>query len=47
MSRYKAHLRKAQARSIDDLWKAVGSICDLYTSEECWNYLKHNSYVAD
>ena len=46
-AKLKAHLRKAQARSIDDLWKAVGSICDLYTPEECWNYLKHDGYVAD
>ena len=46
-AKLKAHLRKAKARSIDDLWKAVGSICDLYTPEECWNYLKHGGYVAD
>jgi hypothetical protein len=46
-AKLKAHLRKAKARSIDDLCKAVGSICDLYTSEECWNYLKHDGYVAD
>ena len=46
-AKLKAHLRKAKARSIDDLWKAVGSICDLYTPEECWNYLKHDGYVAD
>jgi hypothetical protein len=37
--------RKAKARTIDDLWKAVGSICDLYTPEECWNYIKHDGYV--
>ena len=46
-AKLKAHLRKAKARSINDLWKAVGSICDLYTPEECWNYLKHDGYVAD
>ena len=46
-AKLKAHLRKAKARTMDDLWKAVGSICDLYTPEECWNYLKHDGYVAD
>jgi transposase len=46
-AKLKAHLRKAKTRTIDDLWKAVGSICDLYTPEECWNYLKHDGYVAD
>ena len=30
-SKLKAHPRKAKARTFDDLWKAVGSICDLYT----------------
>lgn len=46
-AKLKAHLRRIKARSIDDLWKAVGSICDLYSPEECWNYLKEAGYVAD
>src|ERR1017187_4508003 len=46
-SKLKAHLRKAKARTIETLWQAVGSICDLYTQEECWNYLKEAGYVAD
>jgi hypothetical protein len=29
-SKLKAHLRRIGARTIDDLWRAVGSICDLY-----------------
>lgn len=46
-AKLKAHLRKAEARTIEALWKAVGSICDLYTPSECWNYLKEAGYVAD
>ena len=46
-SKLKAHLRKAQARTIEALWQAVGSICELYSPDECWNYLKHAGYVAD
>lgn len=46
-AKLKAHLRAAEARTIDALWKAVGSICDLYTPQECWNYLKDAGYVAD
>ena len=42
-----AHLRAAKARTIDALWKAVGNICDLYSPDECQNYLKHAGYVAD
>jgi transposase len=46
-AKLKAHLRRIAARTIDELWKAVGSICDLYTPEECWNYLKHAGYASD
>ncbi|WP_246415062.1 IS630 family transposase, partial [Rhizorhapis suberifaciens] len=34
-AKLKAHLRKAKARTIDALWQAVGSICELYSSDEC------------
>ncbi len=46
-AKLKAHLRKAKARTIDALWKAVGNICNLYSPHECRNYLKHAGYVAD
>ena len=46
-SKLKAHLRKAKARTIEALWQAVGSICELYSPDECWNYLKAAGYVAD
>jgi len=39
-SKLKANLRRIGARTIDDLWKAIGNICDLYSPEECWAYLK-------
>jgi len=46
-AKLKAHLRRIGARTIDALWKAVGNICDLYTPDECWNYLREAGYVAD
>ena len=46
-AKLKAHLRKAKARTIDALWKAVGLICELYSSDECWNSLKAAGYGAD
>jgi len=46
-AKLKAHLRRIKARTIDALWKAVGSICDLYSPKECWNYLRKAGYVAD
>ena len=44
-SKMKAHLRRIGARTIDDLWQAVGSICDLYTPEECRNYFEAAGYA--
>jgi transposase len=35
VSKLKAHLRRIGARSISDLWKALGDIRDLYTPDEC------------
>jgi len=43
-SKLKAHLRKAAVRTIDELWKAVGNICDLYQTKECQNYFKAAGY---
>ena len=39
-AKLKTHLREAKARTVDNQWKAVGSICNLYTPEEGSNYLK-------
>jgi len=46
-SKLKAHLRRIGARTIDDLWRAVGSICDLYSPEECRNYFSAAGYGSD
>jgi hypothetical protein len=32
------------ARTIEDLWKAIGSICALFTPEECSNYFTAAGY---
>jgi transposase len=46
-SKLKAHLRRIGARTIDDLWKAVGSICDLYSPQECQNYFTAAGYGSN
>lgn len=46
-SKLKALLRKAKARTYDELWRAVGQVCDLFTPQECWNYFKATNCVAD
>ncbi|SNT25142.1 Transposase [Azospirillum sp. RU38E] len=46
-AKLKAHLRRIGARTIDDLWRAIGNICDLYDQDECWNYFKAAGYASD
>ena len=43
-SKLKAHLRKKAARTIQDLWDAIGQICELYEPEECRNFFKAAGY---
>jgi transposase len=43
-SKLKARLRAAVARTIDDLWQAIGNICALFTPEECSNYFAAAGY---
>ena len=43
-SKLKAHLRAKKARTIDELWRAIGDICDLYQPSECANFFKAAGY---
>ena len=45
-SKLKAHLRRIGARSFTDMFNALAEICDLYSTEECWNYFKAAGYVS-
>ena len=45
-SKLKQLLRGVGARTFDQLIKALGDICDLFTPEECSNYLRHAGYVS-
>ena len=46
-SKLKALIRKAAARTYDQLWQAVGHVCDLFTDEECYNFFKAAGYRTD
>jgi len=43
-SKLKAYLRKACARTFDEVWKSIGQICELFTQQECQNYFKACGY---
>jgi hypothetical protein len=44
-SKLKAHLRKVGARTFTDLFAAIGDICDLFTPDQCWNFLSNAGYA--
>ena len=46
-SKLKAHLRKIGARTFDQLLKAIGDVCKLFSHDECQNYFKAAGYVSD
>ena len=45
-SKLKALLRKAAARTVDELWAAVASAIDTFTPAECTNYFVAAGYDA-
>ena len=38
---------QGRSRTSDELWRAVGKVCDLFSEEECFNYFQAAGYVAD
>jgi hypothetical protein len=47
LSKLKALIGKAAARTYQELWKAVGHVCDLFTDEECYKFFKAGGYAPD
>jgi transposase len=44
-AKLKAHLRKAQERSIDALWRRIGNLLDLFKPEQCSNFFANTGYA--
>jgi len=47
LARLKALIRKAAARNHDDLWRAVGHVCNLFPAQECSNFFEAAGYGAN
>lgn len=43
-AKFKALLRKAAARTLDALWRAIGNALTAFSPQECSNYLKNSGY---
>ena len=46
-AKLKALIRRAAARTYDDLWRVVGHVCDLFTDQECYNFFNAAGYGTD
>lgn len=46
-SKFKAHIKRMKPRTIDELWKAAGIVCDLFKPEECRNYFIADGYASE
>jgi transposase len=45
-AKFKTLIRKTEARTVDELWKAAGRALKAFTSEECCNYLRNSGYAS-
>ncbi|MBF9052578.1 hypothetical protein GTA62_21675 [Roseobacter sp. HKCCD9010] len=45
-SKLKEHLRRIGVRTFTEMFDALSEICDLDTSQECWNSFKAAGYVS-
>ena len=43
-AKLKTLLRKADERSIEAVWKRIGSLLDAFNSAECTSYIRHAGY---
>jgi transposase len=43
-SKLKTMVRKAKLRKMDELWKKLGELCDIFSQQECQNYFRHAGY---
>ncbi len=46
-SKLKTLIRRAAARTYEQLWAAVGRVCDLFSDDECYNFFKAAGYEAN
>jgi transposase len=45
-AKLKSQLRKADERSIEAVWRRIGSLLDLFSAQECANYIRHAGYAS-
>ena len=46
-AKFKAHMKRLKPRTVDELWKAAGVVCDLFKPDECLNYFIADGYASE
>ena len=46
-SKLKTLVRKSKLRTMEELWNKLGELCDVFSPQECLNYLRHAGYQKD
>jgi transposase len=46
-SKFKAHMKRLKPRTVDDLWRAAGQVCELFKPEECMNFFTADGYASE
>lgn len=45
-AKIKTLLRKAEERTIEGVWRRIGSLLECFTPDECANYLRNSGYAS-
>lgn len=46
-SKFKAHMKRLKPRTVDELWKAAGTVCGLFKPDECLNFFIADGYAPE
>ncbi len=46
-SKFKAHMKRLEPRTVDELWQAAGTVCDLFKPDECLNFFAADGYAPE
>ncbi len=45
-AKLKTLLRKAAERSVEAVWRRIGTLLDRFSPDECYNYFRNAGYVS-
>mgnify|MGYP006226951669 CR=1 FL=1 len=46
-SKFEAHIKRLKPRTVHELWKTAGTVCDLFKPDECRNFFAADGYAPE